>query len=171
MSNCPCAKPLPTYPDVDQWAPLLWRILHSLAEHSGEIVSPLFADDEKRQWVLFVQMLPNILPCPHCREHAQDYLKTHPFAESVKPISSTKELHTFLVDYFYTFHEAVNTRLGKPSFDKTLLTSTYRGIAIRKELENLHPIQSTAIQLSGLRILDWKKWVGYLRMILSFYGL
>ena len=170
MSTCPCAKPLPIYPDVEEWAFFLWRILHCLAEHSGKIVSPLFADDEKRQWTLFVQMLPNILPCPHCREHAQEYLKAHPFADAIKPLSLAA-FHTFVVDYFYDFHEAINTRLGKPSFDKTLLTSTYRGLSIRKELEKLHPIQTIAIQLSGLRILDWKKWVGYLRMILSFYGM
>jgi hypothetical protein len=170
MSTCPCAKPLPTYPDVEEWAPFLWRILHGLAEHSGEIVSPLFADDEKRQWTLFLNLLPNILPCPFCREHASDYLRAHPFVDVVKtmPVS---DFRTFIIDYLYLFHEAVNARLGKPSFDKTLLTSAYRGISVRADLDKLHPIQTRAIQLSGLRILDWKKWVGYLRMILSLYGL
>lgn len=170
MSNCPCAKPLPTYPDIKEWAPSMWRILHSLAEHSGEIVSPLFADDEKRQWILFLNLLPNVLPCPHCREHASDYLRTHPVADAVKTLSVV-DFRAFIIDYLYVFHESVNARLEKPSFDKTLLTSTYRRISVREELDKLNPIQTRAIQLSGLRILDWKKWVGYLRMIISFYGI
>ena len=169
MSNCPCAKPLPEYPDAAEWAPILWRILHSLAERGGKTVSPLFADEERRYWVLLVSGLPASLPCPLCREHAAEWLRAHPFAESLKSVPPT-EIYNFLTDYFYTFHEAVNARLSKPSFDRAALAPTYGTVNIMANLTVLHgPIQ-VAIQLSGLRLLDWKKWVGHVRMLLSVYG-
>jgi len=167
MSNCPCAKPLPEYPDAADWAPILWRILHAFAERGGKTVTPLFADEERRYWTLLITGLPAILPCPLCREHAVEWLRTHPYAE---PLKTTTDIYTFLTDYFYNFHEAVNARLGKPSFDRALLAETYRSVNILEQLALLTgPIQ-VAIQLSGLRLLDWKKWVGHTRMLISVYG-
>lgn len=169
MSNCPCAKPLPEYPDAADWSPILWRILHAFAERGGKTVSPLFADEERRYWTLVIAGLPAILPCPLCREHAAEWIRTHPYTEPLKEIKS-EEMYAFLTNYFYTFHEAVNARLGKPSFDRSLLAPTYRRVNILEQIAILTgPIQ-VAIQLSGLRLLDWKKWVGYTRLLISVYG-
>lgn len=170
MSNCPCAKPLPEYPDASEWAPIMWRILHTMAERSGKTVSPLFADEERRYWILLIAGLPAILPCPLCREHAAEWIRDHPYAEPIKTAPSSAELYTFLTEYFYNFHEAVNGRLGKPSFEKAALRSTYSGVRILEQLALLHGPISVAIGLSGLRLLDWTKWVGHARMLASVYG-
>lgn len=169
MSNCPCAKPLPNYPDAADWAPILWRILHAFAERGGKTVSPLFADEERRYWTLLIAGLPAILPCPLCREHAAEWLRTHPFAEPLKTVPAT-ELYNFLTDYFYAFHEAVNARLGKPSFDRSAVAATFSGVRILEQVALLNGPISLAIRLSGLKLLDWTKWAGHARMLASVYG-
>ena len=166
---CACKVPLPDYPETDHWGPILWTILHAFAERGGKPSSPLYSTDEIRQWVLVVSTLPKIIPCPSCREHCEEWVMDHPIAV-IKSLRQD-QLHDWLVDYMYNFHEAVNKRLGKPSFDKNMLASTYGNVRMTGALRALTPYIETAIQLSGLTLMPWKKWVGYARMLMSVYGM
>ena len=94
---------------------------------------------------------------------------THPII-AIKTLPQEK-LYAWLTDYVYTFHEAVNTRIGKPSFDRSVLSSTYGNIRMAGALRALTPYIEAAIELSGLTLIPWKKWVGYARMLMSVYGL
>lgn len=165
---CACKFVPPEYPEIDHWGPLLWMVLHALAEHGGKTVNPLFRPDEIRQWPLVIANLPSIIPCPDCREHAAQWIAAHPIA-AIK-IVPHDELYTWLTTYIYDFHESVNQRTGKPSFDKMKLVETYKSVRIGAALRALTPFMESAIQLSGLRILSWKKWVGYTQMLISLYG-
>jgi hypothetical protein len=104
-----------------------------------------------------------------CREHSQAWIQTHPVAP-IKTISYD-ELGTWLVDWVYDFHEAVNARVGKPSFDKKLLGVTYDHVSVPGALRILKPFIETAIRLSGITLMPWNSWVGYVRLLSSYYGL
>lgn len=164
---CSCKKPQPDYPETENWGPVLWSVLHGLAQRSGNVSTPIFREDEKRQWVNIINGLPKIIPCPSCREHAEAWILAHPIFD-VKKINST-DLHVWLVDWFYEFHESVNRRVGKPSFDKELLAQNYGSVSIAGALVHLKPFIETAIRLSGLTLFPWQKWIGYVRMLNSFY--
>ena len=164
---CSCQKPQPDYPETDNWGPVLWAILHALAEHSTRIVTPSYRDDERRQWINIINGLPKIIPCPKCREHAEAWILLHP----VTPIKTMSDidLHEWLVNWFYTFHESVNQRTGKPSFDRNWLSYTYGSVSIPGALNRLKGLIETAIQLSGLTLLPWQKWSGQVKILNSFY--
>lgn len=164
---CACKQSQPDYPVTDNWGPVLWAILHALAEHSGRITSQSFFADERRQWLNIIQGLPKIIPCPNCREHAEAWILLHP-PTTIKTMQDT-ELHDWLVDWAYTFHESVNQRTGKPSFDRALLSQTYGSISIAGALKRLKPFIETAIRLSGLTLLPWQKWYGFVTILNSFY--
>ena len=164
---CACKPDQPDYPETDNWGPVLWAILHALAERSGKTITPAFRDDEKRQWINIIQSLPKIIPCPNCREHAEVWILLHP-TTALKTMSES-DLHTWLVDWVYMFHESVNARVGKPSFDKALLSQTYGNISIAGALARLKPFIEVAIRLSGLTLLPWQKWLGHVKMLNSFY--
>ena len=166
---CPCRKPQPSYPEPVEWGPTLWKILHSFAERSGRITNPMFQADEKRQWVLLLTTLPQVIPCDHCREHAAAWIATHPIA----PLRDLPyaEVHGWLVDYLYMLHDAVNSRLSKPAFDRATLATTYGAVNPQDELRRITPTLQIAIQLSGVRLLSWRAWKGYALMLASFYGL
>lgn len=166
---CSCEKPLPEYPETDNWGPVLWAVLHGLAEHSGKPLLGTSQDEEKRQWTNIIQGLPKIIPCPKCREHAEEWIAKNPVT-AIKTMSSS-DLHEWIVDFFYNFHDAVNIRNGKPSFDKALLSKTYGSISIAGAMRRLKPFIEVAISLSGLTLMPWQKWTGYVVMLSSYYGI
>jgi len=167
--SCPCKKPLPEYPETDNWGPVLWAVLHALAEHSGKQLFGASLDAEKLQWTNIVTTLPKIIPCPACREHAEAWIAGRPIT-AIKALSAS-DLHSWLVNFFYDFHEAVNARNGKPSFDKTLLSSTYGGISVAGAIRRVKPFIEIAIRLSGLTLMPWQKWNGYVIVLSSYYGI
>jgi len=164
---CACQKPQPDYPETDNWGPVLWSILHALANKSGHVSVPGFRDDERRQWANIINGLPKIIPCPNCREHAEVWILLNP-CTAIKTMSDI-ELHCWLVNWFYLLHESVNMRTGKPSFNRDLLSQTYSPVSIPGAIARLKPFIETSIRLSGLTLLPWQKWLGHVRMLSSFY--
>jgi hypothetical protein len=87
------------------WGPSLWAILHTMAEKSGKGLERCRVD-EAREMRWMVENLEWILPCQACFRHTIEYRRANP----PLPLSAGN------VDYklwFWNFHEAVNTRLGK----------------------------------------------------------
>lgn len=165
---CACQKPEPDYPESDQWGPVLWTILHTLAQKAGKAIFPSFNDDEKRQWINIIQTLPKMIPCAMCRKHAEEWIAAHPI-QAIKQLSGD-DLNQWVVDWVYNFHESVNARVGKPSFDKALLGPTYNPVSINATMKLLKPFIETAIRLSGITLLPWNSWVGYVKHLCSYYG-
>jgi hypothetical protein len=165
---CACKKPLPAYPGTTEWGPTMWKILHAFAERSGKITNPIFHNDERRQWSLLLTELPKVIPCDHCREHATAWIASHPVT-ALRDLPYA-EVHDWLVNYLCTFHNAVNTRLSKPSFDLTTHTAVYGSVNINNELRRLTGPMQTAIYLSGVKLLSWRSWKGAALLLTSMYG-
>ena len=166
---CACKNPQPDYPETANWGPILWKILHALAERGGKVFAPSFREDERRQWQNIIPLLPKIIPCPDCRNHAEAWILLNPIT-ALKTLSES-EMYDWLTDWFYRFHENVNQRIGKPSFDKALLPQMYGRVSVADTLKQLKAPIELAIRLSGVTLLPWQKWVGHVKMLSSFYGL
>ncbi len=85
------------------WGPKLWAVLHAIGARAGIVCNKLLAADEARHCIWLLEHLEQIVPCPECRQHIVAYRK-----ECMVPTDS-KEIGLWI----YTFHEAVNKRLGK----------------------------------------------------------
>jgi len=158
-----CAKPTIDAPSIEDWGPTLWTILHGFAEHAGR------NEDERQLWISLIEGLPKIIPCPDCAKHVKDWLKTHPLFPLRKiPISGLRQ---WIVDYLYTLHEAVNERLGKPSFPKSELTATYIDVDVQVKAESLKRFLEKLISISGTGMLSWKNWEGLVLRMLTLYSL
>ena len=166
---CSCQKPLPDYPESDHWGPVLWTILHTLAEKGGKAVFSSFYEDERRQWINIFSVLPKMIPCAMCRQHTEEWIAANPIA-AIKTMPYS-QLGPWLIDWFYTFHEEVNARTGKPSFDKALLATTYNSVSIEGAMRILKPFIETAIRLSGITLFPWTKFVGFVKIMCSIYGI
>lgn len=165
---CACKADQPDYPITDNWGPSLWQIMHALAERGGKVITPSFREDEKRQWILFIEIMPKMIPCPNCREHAQEWIVKNPIT-AIKEVG-TSEMYDWLTTWVYNFHEDVNRRTGKPSFDKALLKQTYGNVNIITVFKAMKPFIENAIRLSGITLIPWQKWSNYLVMLRSLYG-
>ena len=62
-----------------QWGPIMWKLLHVVAEKIGQSGSTITDNDQANYVKTMVTMLPSILPCQDCQAHAEVYLSTHPF--------------------------------------------------------------------------------------------
>jgi hypothetical protein len=66
----------------------------------------------------------------------------------------------------YTFHEAVNTRLEKPSFPFSSLAETYKSTAeLSKWMKDLNEMTMRAMKLNGMQLKPWENWINQLKMV------
>ena len=168
MTCSRCASDTTKYPKTTEWGPLLWKILHTLAERAGKQTNEMIKADEMRVWPLLVKTLIPIIPCEECRAHATSYVQQYPF----QPPSSYPAWNLFIRTYFYTFHESVNNRLGKQSFEFESLSTTYKSTAeLTKWTQELNAMMLRAMKLNGMHMAAWQTWQNHLRMLRAAMGI
>ena len=163
---CACQIPVPTYPDTADWGPILWTILHGLAEKSQRNISPA---DEVREWQKFIKLTGEMLPCDKCRVHYTAFSTANPPTQLSKiPYSDLKR---WVKSWFFTLHNEVNQDNGKPLFEYTDLVTTYANPNFQDLFWRLEPIMKKAIQLSGVSLMKWQSWVNSYKMLKSILAI
>jgi hypothetical protein len=147
---CACLIPIPSYPETAEWGPILWTILHGLAEKAGQ---GFIRSDEIREWHKFIKITGEILPCETCKEHYQTFLKTHP-----PDVNLIKQ-------WFWNLHNEVNLRRGVPVYEYDI--SKYSNVNLTDLLYRLMPVIKKAIELSGVPYMKWTSWVSSFKMLRS----
>jgi hypothetical protein len=161
---CNCIVDKPTYPQNEEWGPLFWLLLHTLAEKAGKQTNTIMMGDEQRAWPLFLKTLSPVIPCPYCRLHLDHYIQTHPF-DLPMDYYAWKD---YIPLYFYNLHESVNVRLEKPSFPFSSLSTTYNDTSrIKATLAHLEKIQERAIKMGGVSLFYWRAWLKQFNMLRS----
>lgn len=89
------------------WGPIVWRVLHDLAEVRGE--------SETGLWEELGRVLPGSLACAECQGHMTAWLATHPLGSSGPRL------------WMLDAHNAVNARLGRRVWSLNELDGVYRG--------------------------------------------
>jgi hypothetical protein len=89
------------------WGPLLWRILHILAEQVGKPKHKITQTDEVQKWIQWMRSVEHTMPCALCRGHYKEWLAKHPLNE----LSSLRGLafREGARQYVWQLHENVNT--------------------------------------------------------------
>ncbi len=86
-----------------QFGPHYWYMLHNMSLNYQ--MNPTRVARQKMR--AFVEVLPYLLPCRNCSEHAKEFMAS---ADLNKALTNRKTLFTFM----WNFHNHVNKRLGKP---------------------------------------------------------
>ena len=147
---CACRAPVPDYPENAEWGPILWKILHGLAERAR--------GDEFREWSKMIKLTGEMLPCDECRSHYSQFLKQ-------RPLTQTPELKTTLRTWFWDLHNEVNLRTGKPEYPFDF--SQYSKIDLQDLLWQLDPVMKKAIQINGVGLLKYIHWINSVKMLRS----
>jgi hypothetical protein len=146
-------------PDPEEWGPILWKYLHSLAEKIGTSGNPIVDADQANYTETLISTLHLILPCPECQEHTASYISSNPFP-SLKGLTS-ETLRNTVRDWLFNFHNAVRTRKGQSIMISTsqACASAYTGSFIPKCEYNLF-IQNVAyaVRQNWVRVDNWRKW-------------
>lgn len=168
MTCSRCAKDDTRYPKTSEWGPILWAILHTLAERAGNQTNEMLKVDEMRTWLVFVKSFAPIIPCEECRAHATRYIAENPF----EPPQSYQAWSLYIRTYFYTFHEAVNERLEKPSFPFSSLADAYKSTStLSKWVNDLQKLMMNAMKLNGMHMKAWQTWQNHLKMLKAAMGI
>jgi hypothetical protein len=134
------------------WGTYTWILFHWIAEHIKEN----FFDTERENILQLIYLICNNLPCPNCREHARNYIKSIPFR-----YIKTK---TDLKNYIYHFHNVVNTR-SKKTYQPYSILDKYKTLNVKLLFDswNHHFSYSNDIQrhdfMAKKQLADIKKKV------------
>lgn len=89
------------------WGPLLWRILHILAEQVGKTKPALIQTDEVQKWIQMMRAVEKTMPCALCRGHYKEWLSKHSLNELA--LLRGKAFREAARKYVWQLHENVNT--------------------------------------------------------------
>ena len=138
----PAPTPIRMPPQI--WGPIFWSTMHiaSLA------YSDTPTDRQKSNMRAFYESLVDVIPCPICRQHYEDNLKTIPLDEPIKSRMG-------LVKWVFDMHNKINVQLGKReiTFDEF--------IESMKNLENAKksvPPSFHETNMPNIAIFDFKKF-------------
>lgn len=159
---CACLLPIPDYPTNEAWGPIVWSILHSLAEKYGKLISPLYGLEETVYWTNLIKNTEHILPCKECRKHYKEYLSNN-------PIQLKKE--NFVRLFFFNLHNDVNKRNSKPLFDYNLLNSSYKDTNIQYLVKQFEKILDIVFQHNEVSLGSWKNWYSNYIKLKNIYGI
>lgn len=105
------------HPEV--FGPGVWWTLHIEAARAVTI-------EKKLQFIERLKTTIEFLPCEKCRAHAKEYVAKNPVSQERYMNRYQGEEDIGMSYYVWEFHEVVNKRLGKPSFDWKLVIPRYR---------------------------------------------
>ena len=166
---CACRVPWETYPEASVWGPILWKLMHGLAERVGSTPFPMYAEDERRYWIALLKAMGKMIPCPTCKEHYAAYTKENPFEAPLKT-QSYLDLNNWIRTYLWDLHNWVNQSNGKPEFPFEEISILYNKVNLRETLKDLRRPVELAIQLSGTQIVGFQEFSKHLSMLFSIYG-
>lgn len=159
---CACKKDIPDYPGTEEWGPLVWKILHGLAE---KIRNPNM--EELREWKRLLTLTADVLPCDVCKKHYKEVLLQNPIGGIIKMDGVVAK--TFVQTWLWTLHNEINVGNGKPELPFTELPVLYGTVDIRDTFWRLEPVMKLALTKSGMGYISWLKWVASAKMLFSFY--
>ena len=104
-----------TSPNTDpkKFGPELWRVIHVSAINMNQ--------DEFIKWVT-IQL--NNIPCGNCRQHALEYLRSSP-PEVYKDVYDKSGEFIGMFKWTWMFHNEVNKRLGYKIMDYQMAYNLY----------------------------------------------
>ena len=97
------------YPSDPSKLGAIWFTIHTMAKHADTL-------ERKNQFIDYMYLLATEFPCGKCRNHIQEYLRNNPFEPFMNMKNQIGE-DIGMFKWSWIFHNAVNTRLGKPYMD------------------------------------------------------
>lgn len=143
------------------WGPVLWPILHWLSVRAGQGKSLVKCRaDEKREIGWLFTHLETIVPCVECKKHIEDYRKANPLPLEARDFEA----------WVWTFHEAVNQRLGKgagPSLEEA--REKWRNIQGIQEYSRYIKVLGESVLKGSVQGQALREWQRHLWLLNACY--
>jgi len=133
------------------WGPVLWEVLHAVGAQGGRSPASIRGDEERELKWLF-NNLESVIPCAECRKHLAEYRRAHPVPDAAEGFAV----------WAWTFHNAVNERLGKAQVPFTQVLSTENPKELWKKYISIlrNSIKADYIHMFGRHLRLWASFAG-----------
>lgn len=153
-------------PKKNEWGPVLWEILHGLVERLGRTTVPQILVDQRREIILVLRYVEQIMPCAVCRNHYHEWRTSHPLEKLPQQYD---EFRMAIRAWLYNLHNEVNeSKEIPPPFPIEELSVRYGSVNFRSKLEILFPLLNRGIPLKEVDKDALKKFRTHLNLLLSF---
>lgn len=85
----------------------LWFSIHVTAKNSVTL-------EDKRYFIIWIDNIVKSIRCNECKTHAMEYVNTHPVEPYFDLVDEETGLNIGIFKWSWVFHNAVNSRIGKP---------------------------------------------------------
>jgi hypothetical protein len=150
------------------WGPRFWKILHTLAECSGNMNSPILANDEADYWTILLKTQGSIMPCALCRTDYNKWLLNHKIGD-LRVLK--EERKNYLRTWLFNCHNGVNSRTSKPLLEMDELLVLYKKEHIGKVVTEIYEMIRIALERSQLQYEDVNRWKNALTRLRMLYGI
>lgn len=86
--------------------PGIWWLIHMKAKDATN-------DELVEEFIDYIYFLAEKFSCKKCRKHINQYIETHPF-DDLRNLRNDEGERIGMFKWSWLFHNAVNTRIGKP---------------------------------------------------------
>ena len=166
---CSCKIPMPDFPTNCDWGPIIWRLLHGVAEKYGKLMSPLFAIEEQIAWIKLLNETEKILPCKECKAHYKEYVRLH--NPDILKTMPNNDRGLWIQRFFFNLHNEINVRNNIPLFEFENLSITYKNVNYNYNIKNYEKLLKIIFTYNEVGIVSWKSWLRHFSQLLSIYGL
>ena len=150
----------------DAWGPRFWKILHTLAECSGEQSTQIQMNDEADAWQILLRIQAHVMPCILCKDHYLEWHRTHK-TDGLRSMQGD-ERKAWLRKWIWGCHNRVNLMNQKISPLLEELPSLFKRVPVEKEMKELSSMFQLALlkqTLHAENITRWKQTVSRLRLM------
>ena len=148
------------------WGPLLWKLLHTMAEWSDR-------RDIIYRWKHVLELTSAAIPCTRCRRHMQEYLRMHSMfirpPEPIPPVrgkqkgwipAKGEDVKLAIRKGLWTFHNHVNRSTGATELTEEDANALYQGT------DRATSLRSVRDTLASLEVL-WRPRSEWIREVLA----
>lgn len=132
-------------PQVAQWGPPMWRFIHSMAEKVGRVVDVRVQaqrnSEEKRLWLVLIQLLQKSMPCPLCRQHFREYVMRNGFGNIFNSVG--EERRKGVRTWLWLLHKQVRERKAQGAAGEVTLDQIpvmYASYTVAQKSEDMNII-------------------------------
>lgn len=161
--------PMPNFPTNCEWGPILWRLLHGLADKYGRLMSPLYEKEQSIAWPILIIETQKILPCKDCRENYKQYLTLH--NPNILKTLNANDQQLWVQNFFWDLHNKKNLENNKSIIPFDQLHNLYNNENFLFDLKHFEKLLIVVFRYNEVSLFSWKNWLKQFKMIQSIYGL
>jgi len=153
----------------EAWGPRFWKILHTLAECSGQQKTSVQSNDEADAWSFLIKAQAFVMPCALCKQHFLEFQKRNPIGNlrTLQGEGRKQRIRSWL----WECHKRVNELNNKQSPSLQQLLELYPKQSIEKEVREIVTMFQLAHTLQHLKPEDTHRWRQYLARLRILYGI